>query len=82
MGDREKDIPRKLRDELRDAIYVLGVQKMSLMSAIIGEILVEEPQELPDLPEDEAWTDDTLTVLKEVKNYVVEKNGIEITMEE
>ena len=82
MGDREKDIPRKLRDELRDAIFVLGVQKMSLMSAIIGEILDEEPQELPDLPENEAWTDDTLTVLEEVKNYVVEKNGIEITMEE
>ncbi len=82
MGDREKDIPRKLRDELRDAINVLGVQKMSVMSAIIGEILDEEPQELPDLPENEAWTDDTLTVLEEVKNYVVEKNGIEITMEE
>ena len=55
---------------------------MSLMSAIIGEILGEEPQELPDLPEIEAWTDDTLTVLEEVKNYVVEKNGIEITIEE
>lgn len=51
------------------------------MSAITGEILGVEPPDLPDLPQEEAWPWNTLLVVEEVKNYVVEKNGIEITME-
>ena len=48
MDDPAEGIPTELRDEIRDKFNYLVTQKMPLMSAIVGEILNENPPEVTE----------------------------------
>lgn len=75
MDDPAEEIPKELRDEIRDKFNYLVTQKMPLMSAIVGEILNENP---PEVTEGNEGPDNILLVLREVKNFVVENPNFKL----
>lgn len=69
MGNPNEEIPQDLRTGIRDAISFLAIDKMNAASSIIGEILDEE---VPELPDNKEWSEDTLIVVEKVKDLLLE----------
>ena len=47
----------------------MTIDKMNVASSIIGEILDEE---VPELPDNNEWSEDTLIVVEKVKDLLLE----------
>ena len=69
MGNPNEDIPQDLRTGIRDALSFLAIFKMNAVSSLIGEILDEE---VPELPDNNEWSEDTLIVVEKVKDLLLE----------
>ena len=69
MGNPNEGIPQDLRTGIRNAISFLTIDKMNVASSIIGEILDEE---VPELPDNNEWSEDTLIVVEKVKDLLLE----------
>ena len=69
MGNPNEEIPQDLRTGIRNAISFLTIDKMNVASSIIGEILDEE---VPELPDNNEWSEDTLYVVEKVKDLLLE----------
>ena len=70
MDNPQKDIPKDLGDGIKEMLGALAGQKLYTMSAIIGEILDETP---PNTPTTNQFPVHTLMILREVKDFEMEK---------
>lgn len=68
-GDPEGEIPAELGSGIRDALTFLFIDKMNIVTAMIGDILGED---VPEQPANSELAEDTLMVVEKVKDLLQE----------